>query len=86
MEMDSKYHVGDRVRIVNNTFRPGDTFAIDTKQEVRAVQWCDMCGRYEYYIQKSGLLWCDDDFEFDLGIELPEFSVSEVSLSDLFSE
>lgn len=86
MEMDSKYHVGDKVRIVNNRLTPEemDRFA-DTIQEVKSVQWCDICGRYEYRIKNDTLLWCDDDFEFDVPAELPEFNASEISLKDLFN-
>ena len=85
IEMDSRYHVGDKVRVVTNTLRPEDTDIIGTKQEIKTVRWCDMCGRYEYYIARSSLLWCDEDFEFDIQTELPEFSASEISLNDLFS-
>lgn len=86
MEMDSKYHVGDKVRIVNNRLTPEemDKFA-DTIQEVKSVQWCDICGRYEYRIKNDSLIWCDDDFEFDVQTELPEFNASEISLKDLFN-
>ena len=86
MEKDSKFHVGDRVRIVFNSLRPEDGDLVGSKHEVKTVQWCEMCGRYEYRIKNSGVLWCDMDFEFDMDIELPEFSVSEVSLKDLFGE
>lgn len=86
MEMDSKYHVGDKVRIVNDRLTPEemDKYA-DTIQEVKSVQWCDICGRYEYRIKNDLLLWCDDDFEFDVQTELPEFNASEISLKDLFN-
>ena len=86
MEMDSRYHVGDKVRIVCTSLDPEemDAFA-GTKQEVKSVQWCDLCGRYEYRIKDNSLLWNDDDFEFDIQTELPEFSASEISLKDLFN-
>lgn len=86
MEMDSKYHVGDKVRIVSNRLTPEEMeeFA-DTIQEVKRVQWCDVCGRYEYRTKNNQIIWCDDDFEFDIQIELPEFSASEISLKDLFN-
>ena len=86
MEMDSRYHVGDKVRMVNNRLTPEemDEYA-GTIQEVKSVQWCDMCGRYEYRIKNDPLLWCDDDFEFDVQTELPEFNASEISLKDLFN-
>lgn len=86
MEMDSRYHVGDKVRVVTNTLRPEDTGIIGTKQEIKAVKWCNMCGRYEYRIKINSFLWCDEDFEFDIQTELPEFSASEISLNDFFSE
>jgi hypothetical protein len=84
--MDSKYHVGDKVRIVDGRLSPEemDEFA-GTIQEVKSVQWCDICGRYEYRIKNSLLLWGDDDFEFDAQTELPEFNASELSLKDLFN-
>ena len=85
IEMDSRYHVGDRVRIVANTLRPEDECIIGTIQEIKTVQWCEMCGRYEYRTKRGSLLWCDEDFEFDIQTELPEFSASEISLNDLFS-
>lgn len=89
MEMDSKYHVGDKVRIVGNRLSPEemDEFA-GTEQEVRRVQWCDICGRYEYRIKNSLLIWCDDDFEFDIQTEipdLPEFSTEVSDLTSLFN-
>lgn len=90
MEMDSKYHVGDKVRVID------DYLDIDTDNEerdervgksatIRRVQWCDVCNRYEYRISGSGLIWCDDNFEFDIQDELPSFDVSEVNILDLFS-
>lgn len=86
MEMDSRYHVGDKVRIVCTSLNPEemDNFA-GTKQEVKSVQWCDLCGRYEYRIKDNFLLWCDDDFEFDTQTELPEFSTEVSDLTSLFS-
>ena len=86
MEMDSRYHVGDKVRIVSNRLSPEemDKFA-GTKQEVKSVQWCYICGRYEYRIKNDSIFWCDDDFEFDVQTELPEFNASELSLKDLFN-
>ncbi len=86
MEMDSKYHVGDKVRIISNRLSPEemDKFA-GTKQEIKRVQWCDICGRYEYRIKNNLLIWCDDDFELDEQTELPEFNASELSLKDLFN-
>lgn len=85
-EMDSKFHVGDKVVITNNTlnYDSADKF-VGTKQEIKSVRWCDLCGRYEYYIKENTLLWSDDDFEFDIQTELPEFSASEISLKDLFN-
>lgn len=86
MEMDSKYHVGDKVRVVDNILSremAGDF--IGTEQKVREVRWCELCDRYEYRVTGSALLWCDDDFEFDTQTELPEFNASELSLKDLFN-
>lgn len=86
MEMDSRYHVGDKVRIVCTSLNPEEIDVLaGTKQEVESVQWCDLCGRYEYRIKDNLLLWNDDDFEFDIQTELPEFSASEFSLKDLFN-
>lgn len=86
MEMDSRYHVGDKVRIICARLDPEemDTLA-GTEQEINSVQWCELCGRYEYRIKNNALLWCDDDFEFDVQTELPEFNASEISLKDLFN-
>lgn len=86
IEMDSKFHVGDKVVITNNTlnYDSADSF-VGTKQEVKSVQWCDLCGRYEYRVKSNSLLWNDDDFEFDIQTELPEFSTEVSDLTSLFS-
>lgn len=85
-EMDSKFHVGDKVVLTNNTLNNDSAYVfIGTKQEIRSVRWCDLCGRYEYRIRGNSLLWNDDDFEFDIQTELPEFNASELSLKDLFN-
>lgn len=86
MEMDSRYHVGDKVRIVSDSLYPEDDGLIGSEQEIKTVQWCESCGRYEYRIKGNNLLWSDMDFEFDVQTELPEFSASEISLNDFFSE
>lgn len=86
IEMDSRYHVGDRVRIVSDYLKPEDDGLIGFEHEIKSVRWCELCNRYEYRIKRGGLLWCDNDFEFDTQIELPEFSASEISLNDFFSE
>lgn len=85
-EMNSKFHIGDKVVVTNNTlnYDSADAF-IGTKQEIKSVRWCDLCGRYEYRVKGNSLLWNDDDFEFDIQTELPEFSASEISLKDLFN-
>ena len=89
-EMDSKYHVGDKVRIVG-TYIDIDTGNVERDRyagecaTIRKVEWCNMCHRYEYRIDESSLLWCNDNFEFDIQNELPEFDASGANVLDLFS-
>lgn len=84
MEMDSRFHVGDKVRIITDRLAPEEMDRLaGTKHEIKTVQWCDLCGRYEYRVKDDVLLWCDDDFEFDVQTDLPEFCASEFSLDEL---
>lgn len=89
-EMDSKYHVGDTVRIIDTSLdidpynEERDTYGGEAVT-IRLVKWCDMCNRYEYRISKGNLIWCDDNFEFDIQHELPEFDASGANVLDLFS-
>ena len=86
---DSRYHVGDNVRIVDtlldidmgNKLRSSRSGAHTT---IRSVTWCDLCGRYEYRVRGDTFIWCDDNLEFDDQQELPEFNASEIDLESLF--
>lgn len=89
-EIDSKFHIGDTVRIVNtyldiDLFDNGRTRYAGEFATIRRVQWCDMCNRYEYRINKCDLIWCDDNFEFCIQHELPEFDASGANVLDLLS-
>lgn len=89
-ETDSKYHVGDTVRVVD-TFLDIDQFNEERDEyngksaTIRLVKWCNTCGRYEYRVKECDLIWVDNNFEFDIQNELPDFDVSEVDLRELFS-
>ena len=85
-EMDSRYHVGDTVRIITDRLTPEEMNELNgTIHEVKSVRWCDICGRYEYRVKGNWFIWCDDDFEFDIQHELPEFDASGANVLDLFS-
>lgn len=89
-DMDSRYHVGDAVRVID-TFLDIDQYNEERNEyggkstTIRSVSWCNLCDRYEYKINKCNLVWCDNNFEFDIQHELPEFDASEVDLRELFS-
>lgn len=91
MEMDSKYHVGDRVRIGRvrncifgwNEDMEGYSGELCTIQK---VQWSKHRNGYSYEIDLDGRYWMWDDSCFVSEIpDLPEFTVDTVGLPSLFS-
>lgn len=91
MEMDSRYHVGDRVRIGNvrncifgwNEDMEGYSGELCTIQK---VQWFKYKNGYSYEIDLDNRYWMWDDSCFVSEIpDLPEFTVDTSGLSSLFS-
>lgn len=93
MEMDSKYHVGDSVRIIgvdkcafglNGYMRS----LVGEVRTIRRVNWDDDRGCYSYHIDndRHGVwTWDDSCFEPEVPPELPEFNTSGADLVSLFS-
>lgn len=90
---DSKYHVGDKVRIVgvsrcvygqNHNMRA----LIGEVRTIRRVSWDGSNGCYFYYIENDNhgtWIWDDSCFELETQVELPEFDTSGADLLMLIS-
>ena len=90
MEMDSKFHVGDRVLVIG--VREGvfgfndDMEAMEGKcATIRRVVWNQSYRHYEYNIEENGWYYDDSCFEFFEAVELPEFEASTVDILNLLS-
>lgn len=90
MEMDSKFHVGDRV-LVGSVSRCVFGFNDDMEEmegkcvTIRRVVWNQSYKHYEYNIEENGWYYDDSCFEFFESVELPEFDVSAVDILSLLS-
>lgn len=94
MEMDSRYHVGDKVilrSVYDCVFGYTEQMEdiVGTSRTIERVLWNDSYGCYEYYINDRDAdgRWSYDDtcFEPEAPTELPEFDVSSVDILTLFS-
>ena len=91
MEMDSRYHVGDRV-VVNNVKHC--VFGWNEFMEkfhgclvtIRSVSWNNSKKVYRYGLKEDDDDWAWDDSCFVSEIpDLPDFAVDTAGLSSLFS-
>ena len=91
MEMDSRYHVGDMVRIGNvrncvfgwNEDMEGYSGEVCT---IKRVEWSKYKDAYEYEIDLDNRYWMWDDSCFESEIpDLPEFAADASGLTSLFS-
>lgn len=91
MEMDSRYHVGDKVIVVENDDSPfGRVEQMDKLNgmecTIESVGWNynrTLCS-YKLREDPDGWTWHDTDFESTV-IDLPEFTVDTAGLPSLFS-
>lgn len=93
-EMDSKYHVGDRVHIYSvDNCKWGKNHhmeeLIGETRTIKKVFWSTMYKCYGYYIENDNdgsWTWDDSCFEPAVPIDLPEFIAESIaSVLGLFS-
>lgn len=90
--MDSTYHVGDRVRIVDVDHcvygKNGEMEnMVGSTNYISRVFWEgeNECYRYSLRNDPGHWSWDDSCFEFDTPIELPMFDASEADIFSLLS-
>ena len=91
MEMDSKYHVGDKVCVrsvedcrwgVNGQMRK----LVGSIVTIKRVVWLDYANVYEYKIEEDdGWSYDDSCFEHIFVKELPNFEASSIDIASLFT-
>ena len=88
-QMDSTYHVGDRVRVVgvsrcvwgaNSNMRR----MVGKEYTIGGVYWEDESDCYRYSLMNEACAWDDSCFEFASPPELPEFDTSGADVASLF--